>query len=209
MKKSAPQNIVDMLMVIISRNGGNQLRASEFIGLSDSYVSQIIRGDRCPSSRAMKQIEEAYLRSGMIGLPKIKTEARMVPLVSFAAAGAARDYQDLATQIDELVETTSKDPGAFGLIIEGDSMENEFYPGDKVVFEPNRRAISGDSVVAKTRTGEGVLFKWLKREGQEGKQIVLKSENSNYSDISGKEEDFLFIYPSKNFIRATARKRFQ
>ena len=38
------------------------------------------------------------------------TSARRVPIVSWAAAGTAKDYQDLASQIDELVETNSRDP---------------------------------------------------------------------------------------------------
>ena len=132
------------------------------------------------------------------------TSARRVPIVSWAAAGSAKDYQDLANQIDELVETNSRDPNAFSVIIEGDSMEHRFYAGDRVIFAPNLEPRKGDAVLAKLTDGR-VLFKWFHRTGAEGQKIRLSSENPNYAPMELSKEDFQFIYPAWEVKRLLRR----
>lgn len=130
---------------------------------------------------------------------------RLVPVVSWAAAGRAGDYGDLATQIEEMVETDCRDPNSFALIIEGDSMEPEFHAGDIVVFAPNSEPRNGDVVVARHKVTGTVYFKRFRRTGKEGERARLESFNPDYSTMDFPLCDFRFIYPAVDMKRKLRR----
>ena len=121
---------------------------------------------------------------------------RQVPVVSWAKAGAASNYDDLCGQIDQQVETDCKDPNSFGLIIEGDSMSPRFEAGDIVVFAPNSEPRNGDFVVARLKETGGVMFKRFRRVGREGTTIRLESLNPDYNSQEFPMAAFRFIYPA-------------
>jgi phage repressor protein C with HTH and peptisase S24 domain len=129
---------------------------------------------------------------------------RMVPVVSWAAAGAAHDYQDMCNQIEEEIETESRDPNAFAIIIEGDSMEPDFLAGDRLIIAPNGEARNGDFVIAKIRD-DGVIFKRFRRASPDGKMIRLESLNPAYDPIERPRVDLQFVYPvvamKRKFLR--------
>jgi SOS-response transcriptional repressor LexA len=129
---------------------------------------------------------------------------RRAPVVSWAAAGNARAYEDLANQLEEMVETDCRDQNAFAIILEGDSMEPKFLAGDRVVFAPNSEPRNADAVVAKLQDGR-VLFKYFYRTGPEGARIKLVSENSNYGPLEFDRSEFLFIYPAWEVKRRLRR----
>lgn len=133
------------------------------------------------------------------------SQAIEVPVVSWARAGAATDYEDLCTQIDESIPIKCRDENAFALIIEGDSMEPYFFEGDRVVFLPNSEPRNGDFVVARFAEDHGVVFKKFKRTGIDGNTIVLESLNPDYKDIVRHISDFRFIYPAVSQIRFLRR----
>lgn len=187
-----------------------QLELADLLGIHRTYLVLIEKGKKIPSPRLQRFIDEFIYKAeketeSKTPLSLSKTfaglatphpvSARRVPIVSWAAAGAAKDYQDLAAQIDELVDTSSKDANSFAVIIEGDSMENKFYAGDRVVFAPNMEPRNGDAVLAKLTDGR-VFFKWYHRTGPEGVRIKLSSENPNYAPMEFGREDFQFIYPA-------------
>ncbi len=126
----------------------------------------------------------------------IVAATRQVPVVSWARAGEAEDYGDLCNQIDEMIEVETKDPNAFALIVEGDSMEPRFHAGDRVVFAPNSEPRNGNFVVARLREGFGVLFKVFRRKGPEGQIIRLESLNPEYKPKEYPTDAFRFIYPA-------------
>ena len=197
-----------------------QLELANLLGIHRTYLVLIEKGKKIPSPRLQRFIDEfiykaekeAENRNPMtlsrafpaLSMTPPPTSARRVPIVSWAAAGSAKDYQDLAAQIDELVETNSRDPNAFSVIIEGDSMEHRFYAGDRVVFAPNLEPRNGDAVLAKLTDGR-VLFKWFHRTGAEGQKIRLSSENPNYAPMELSKEDFQFIYPAWEVKRLLRR----
>ena len=125
-----------------------------------------------------------------------KHPVRLVPVVSWAKAGAALNYDDLCNQIEERVETTCRDPNAFALIIEGDSMEPRFHAGDRAVFAPNSEPRNGDFVVARKRDDGGVLFKRYRRIGPEGATIRLENLNPAFKVLEFPVTVFHFIYPA-------------
>lgn len=197
-----------------------QLELANLLGIHRTYLVLIEKGKKIPSPRLQRFIDEFIYKAEKeaenrnplsisrtfpgLSMTPAPSSARRVPIVSWAAAGAAQDYQDLANQIDELVETASRDPNAFSVIIEGDSMENQFFAGDRVVFSPNQEPRNGDAVLAKLQDGR-VLFKWYHRTGPEGQRIRLSSENPNYAPTEFSKEDFIFIYPAFEMKRLLRR----
>ncbi len=130
---------------------------------------------------------------------------RMVPVVSFARAGTDDfNYDDLANFIDERIESDSKDPNCFALIVEGDSMEPMFRPGDRIIVEPNEEPRNGDVVVARLSENGGVLFK-LYHRSNDGHGCRLTSYNQVYPEIEKPLRDFRFIYPVRSMCRFLRR----
>ena len=189
------------------------------LDIERTYLARLETGRKTPSARLQNDIKEAMARyaadrrtEAMLStrpgfsdhaLPA-RLKSRDIPVVSWAAAGKAADYQDLATQIDETVGSHVTDPNAFAVIIEGDSMEPEFKAGDRVVVAPNLEARNGDVVLARLTKG-GVLLKKFLRKGPEGKTIVLQSQNPDYPELKFAVDEFAFIYPAMEFKRLMRR----
>jgi SOS-response transcriptional repressor LexA len=197
-----------------------QAELASILGIHRTYLVLIEKGKKKPSPRLERSILDfmdkaerqtispsaAWQHAAQPHVRPLVTESpsRKVPVVSWAAAGQARAYEDLANQMDETVESDSKDPNAFSIILEGDSMEQKFYAGDRVIFAPNMEPRNGDAVVAKLTDGR-VLFKYYTRTGPEGSRIRLSSENPNYSPLEFELSDFAFIYPAWEVKRRLRR----
>jgi phage repressor protein C with HTH and peptisase S24 domain len=125
---------------------------------------------------------------------------RRVPVVGFVAGAdflgnRAFNYSDMASQIEDEIETTSKDPNALGLIVEGDSMYPEIKAGDRIVVAPNSEPRNDDVVVARLEEDGAAIIKRFRRSGPEGRTIHLESTNKHYADIVKDVTAFRFIYP--------------
>lgn len=126
---------------------------------------------------------------------------RRVPVVSWANAGKGGDFVDLAVQIDEYLDTDCRDPNAYALIIEGDSMMPEFKPGDRVIFMPNVEPKNGDVVVARLAKTGDVFFKLFHRVGRNGEIVRLTSFNPAYPPLEYHIKEFAFIHPMHSMVR--------
>ena len=143
---------------------------------------------------------------GNVRIEQRTKPTRKVPVVSWATAGAAQDYHDLANFLDETVEVECSDANAFAVIVEGDSMEPKISAGDRVVVLPNREAQSGDLVIARTRKDHGVYFKKFLRHGARGNKVRLASFNPLYPPLEFELTDFRFIYPVAVQVRYYSRE---
>lgn len=159
--------------------------------MGDIEAQDIASAENAPSSS--KPPENAAAKKNP------ESASRAVPVVSWARAGEASDYGDLCNQIDESIFTDCRDPNAFALIIEGDSMEPKFEAGYRVVFSPNNEPRNGDFVVARLKEGHGVLFKRFRRTGNEGQVVRLESLNPAYAALEFPLSAFHFIYPAVEF----------
>ncbi|MBO6004228.1 MAG: helix-turn-helix domain-containing protein [Verrucomicrobia bacterium] len=136
---------------------------------------------------------------------------RLVPVISWARAGLARDYSELSGQLDEVLPSECPDENAFALILDGDSMEPEFHAGDRIIFSPSTEPRNGDYVVARFRENAdpvyslGVVFKKYKRVGKYGEKVLLQSLNPIYPDLIKPADEFLFIYPAVSQMRYLRR----
>ena len=152
-------------------------------------------------------LDQLLFGSGEDGLDLNVRKPSLVPVISWARAGSARDYSDLSSQLDEVLPSECPDENAFALILDGDSMEPEFHAGDRVVFSPNTEPRNGDYVVARFRENAdpvyslGVVFKKYKRVGKYGEKVLLQSLNPIYTDIIKPADEFLFIYPAISQMR--------
>jgi SOS-response transcriptional repressor LexA len=197
-----------------------QAELAALLGIHRTYLVLIEKGKKIPSPRLERSIldfmdkaerdilspQTLWKQVGHSNVTTLVSEppARRAPVVSWAAAGVARAYEDLANQIEETVETECKDPNTFAIIIEGDSMENKFYAGDRVVFAPNSEPRNGDAVVAKLNDGR-VFFKYFFRTGPEGSKVKLVSENQLYGPMEFDRGEFTFIYPAWEIKRKLRR----
>ena len=214
---------------LIGAAGWSQAEAARQIGLSRSAVSQILSGKNNPDPRTMHVLrtkvveaekkkpkpeavaelrEDRIIEFGNVRIDRAPI-LRRVPVVSWTGAAAITEkglnFADLEYQLDETVETESRDPGAFALIVEGDSMAPEVMPGDRVVFAPNEEPRNGDIVVARLRESGAVLLKRFYRIGPEGQRVKLESVNKDFKDQEYGLEEFRFIYPAVDMKRVWRR----
>ena len=188
----------------------NQADAALRLGIHRTYFVAIEAGKRVPSRRVQNAIaefiekaerqppntlwQEIHRRSSPPP-PTFDPSVPLVPVISWASAAQVVSFENLVHQTEEKIETDCKDPTAFAIIIEGESMEPKFFAGDRVVFVPNSEIRNGDVVFAKLNDGR-VLFKYFHTSGPEGIRVKLVSENPNYSPIEVDRSELTFIFPA-------------
>jgi phage repressor protein C with HTH and peptisase S24 domain len=128
---------------------------------------------------------------------------RLIPVVSSAQAGTATVYEDLPSQWMKRIPSDSSDPQAFGIEIEGDSMEPEYRHGQIAIVIPNSEWNSGDLVVANIKK-DGVVLKLIHR--QKGSAVRLTSYNPAYPSNDYSEKDFHWIYVVDHVLKPVRRK---
>lgn len=219
-KYFAVRTFKDDLNDIIRAFDGNQSKAAAFIGLSPSYLSQLLSGERKPRESVKVNIGLKRLQAERADSPselppasnsQIADEANYWPVISMARAGLLmdirHDYEDLETQIRERVPTFERDQNGFALIVEGDSMLPDIRPGDRVCIAPNQEVRNGDIVCARLTDEKGgsVFLKRFRQHGRNGEDVTLESINPDYDPMHFKFEDFRFIYPAVDVIRKIRR----
>lgn len=199
----------------------NQTKFADLVHLNRTYLSELESGRRElqpwlreriaalelePVGQSDNQVAEnpTPYSSAVRPAPKL-SPTHGVPVVSWARAGMGTNFHDVAEQIDEWLETDSKDPNAYALIIEGDSMMPEFKPGDRVIFEPNLEAQNGDVVVARLYDTGQVYFKLFHLAGPVGDQVRLTSFNPAYPPLEYPKQAFRFIHPMRSMVRYRRR----
>lgn len=209
-------NFSQNLKELIRLADNNKTRVAKALRVKPPYISMLSRGKKTPSE-ALTQLVKVTLddvRAGRSVLPPAKESPksnarfadlaaygfRQIPVISWTRAGEARSYEDLAHQIDSMTVSDTKDENAFALIVEGDSMREEYQPGDLIVCSPNSEPRTGKDVVVRLKSGEsmlegGVLLKRFYRFGQDGRGVRLESLNPEYPTKEYKLDDFWFIYP--------------
>lgn len=98
-----------------------------------------------------------------------------------------------------MVRSGSRDPRAFAVTVEGDSMEPKVFQGDRVICEPSRHPINGKPVVAKYDNEDVQLRIYHKLPN--GK-IRLAPLNSVYPTIEYELDEFHWIYPVLELVRS-------
>lgn len=118
-------------------------------------------------------------------------ETRLIPVVGWAHAGDATGYEELPHSWQDMVPTECRDPHAFAVVLEGESMEPKFSPGDLLILQPSQEAFSGCLAVCRFKD-DGVVFRRVEFLPDEIRLIAL---NPSYPTISYPRERFSWIYP--------------
>ncbi|MEO5914842.1 MAG: S24 family peptidase [Luteolibacter sp.] len=122
---------------------------------------------------------------------ELKTGDRRIPVLGWAHAGAAAVYEEIAVSHRQTMPTDCRDPKAFGVILEGDSMEDSFREKDQLVLMPGEEAYSGCLAVCRF-VDDGVVFRRLEFMGN---QVRLMPLNPRYESTTHQRSDFSWIYP--------------
>jgi SOS-response transcriptional repressor LexA len=189
----------------IEKGGSFSSRVIHSVALALNLREEWLRtgkGDKSAVTSAVRESMESYTTGrGNVHVERDAVAWREVPVVSWATAGAAKNYEDLCDYLDERVVTKCKDKNAFAVIVDGDSMEPKVSAGDRIVISPNSEAQSGDLVIARTRKDHRVFFKKFLLHGPRGNKVRLVSFNPDYPPMEFELSDFRFIYPVVNLVR--------
>ena len=179
---------------------------AERMGLSSSYVHQLEVSKRTPSDsvETLVRMMEDQVAAGMIepegdtkGPNKQDKEAgaaptfSTVPVVGWAHAGSAESYEEMPKDWQDRVPTECRDPKAFAVRLEGDSMEPKFSDGDLLIVQPSEEVFSGCLAIMKL-TNDGIIFRRVEKRGDNFRLVPL---NAQYGVEEISSELVTWIYP--------------
>jgi len=195
--------------------GLTQEEISKELGISSNYVSLLEGGKKRPSQtlrRALSRMEaekadEVAART-RAALSMIDGESpprssrrrdevstydscRMIGVVGWAHAGEAQDYEELPSSWQERVPTECRDPQAFAVRLEGESMTPRYEDGDVLVLMPNEEIYSGVLAVVRLVNG-GVVFRRIEIRGE---RLRLVPFNERYEVEEFSEDEISWAYP--------------
>lgn len=116
---------------------------------------------------------------------------RRIPVLGWAHAGQAKAYEELPREFQDTVPTDCRDPQAFGVVLEGDSMEPSFREGDLLILMPGTRVHSGCLAVIRL-ADDGVLFRRIQIVGDRYRLLPL---NPRYETEEFSQDQISWIYP--------------
>ncbi len=123
-----------------------------------------------------------------------------VPVIGLAQCDKWVDFRDLdfpVANAGRYEDAPTKDPNAFYIRAEGDSMSPIIQEGDLILVEPNEDRDSGHIVLAQTDKGKVVKRLHITADGK----IMLLSENSQYPPIPIKSKRGFIAYRVSSITR--------
>jgi phage repressor protein C with HTH and peptisase S24 domain len=128
---------------------------------------------RWPSTESLAKVLEATGRSltdfvGLIDTQLAALPRRRIPVIGYARACEPGRFDERGCPAgdawDELAFPEIADPDAFGLAVNGNSLEPSYRDGDVIIVSPTATVRRGDRVVVRLKTGD-VVAKRLQRLG--------------------------------------------
>jgi hypothetical protein len=124
--------------------------------------------------------------------------SKVIPVVGMAQLGDNGHWSDLEYPVGHgagYVDFPSRDPNAYALKCEGDSMSPRIEAGEFVICEPNMEVKPGKNVLVKSKDGRVMVKKFLYRAAG---RIYLISVNQAHPPISFHDDEIERMH----FIRA-------
>jgi len=182
-----------------------QAEAAKLLDIDRSYLSQIERGR--PPGNALRTRFLLIEKTSSVKPNGNATPAyglRNLPVLSWAQAGQATDFEEIPRDWDEVVPSDVSDEHAFAVRLRGDSMEPRFSDGDIAVLLPGIAATNGETVVANLRN-QGILCKIM--HVQLDKNLIkLSSYNPAYPPTEYHRDEFHWIFPVATIIKQLRRR---
>jgi len=182
-----------------------QVEAAKKLAIDRSYLSQVERGR--PPGYALRTrflLEEKLSAVKLNGTISSSYGLRKLPVLSWAQAGAAIDFDKITDDWDEFVPSDLADDRAFGVRLRGDSMEPKFSDGDIAIVAPGVAATNGDVVVANLKN-EGVLCKIMQVK-LDPSLLVLSSYNPAHAPIERHRDQFNWMFPVASVVKQLRRR---
>jgi phage repressor protein C with HTH and peptisase S24 domain len=184
-----------------------QAEAAKMLDIDRSYYSQIEGGKRKPGNALRTRFLLLEKTSAIKPSGNARGAAyglRNIPILSWAQAGQATDFEEIPSDWEEVVPSDVTDERAFGVRLRGDSMEPKFSDGDIAVLLPNTGPINGEIVVANIRN-QGVLCKIMQVQ-LDKKLVKLSSYNPAYPPTEYHRDEFHWIFPVSTIIKQLRRR---
>lgn len=186
-------------------HGISQEILADGLGITRSYLSQVENGESASAKlqvrfRRIVERPESVTKPSGTGVSRVESGVpadaevvplRLIPLVSWAQAGHAVDYDELPVSWQKRVHTSVTDPKAFAVSIAGDSMEPRYHDGDVAFLEPSRTVRQHDTVIARLKD-EGVVFKIYSRTGD---TVRFSSYNPAYPPFEVGAGEVAWAFP--------------
>ena len=182
-----------------------QKEAARQLDIDRSYLSQVERGRPPGKSLRTRFLQHEKSASGRVNENVVAAYGlRNVPVLSWAQAGQATDFEEIPREWDEFVPSDVADERAFAVRLRGDSMEPKFSDGDIAVLLPGIAATNGETVVANLRS-QGILCKIM--HVQLDKNLIkLSSYNPAYPPTEYHRDEFHWIFPVATIIKQLRRR---
>ena len=182
-----------------------QAAAAKLLDIDRSYLSQVERGR--PPGNALRTRFLLIEKSSSLKVNGNASPAyglRNLPVLSWAQAGQATDFEEIPRDWDEVVPSDVADEHAFAVRLRGDSMEPRYSDGDIAVLLPGIAATNGETVVANLRN-QGLLCKIM--HVQLDKNLIkLSSYNPAYPPTEYHRDEFHWVFPVATIIKQLRRR---
>jgi SOS-response transcriptional repressor LexA len=182
-----------------------QAEAAKLLNIDRAYLSQVERGR--PPGNALRTRFLLIEKASSIKVNGNVAAAyglRNLPILSWAQAGEAIDFEQIPSDWDEVVPSDVADERSFGVRLRGDSMEPKFSEGDIAILLPSTAPTNGEIVVANIRD-QGVLCKIMHVQ-LDKKLVKLSSYNPAYPPTEYHRDEFHWIFPVAAIIKQLRRK---
>ncbi|WP_350029769.1 XRE family transcriptional regulator [Caballeronia sp. INDeC2] len=129
------------------------------------------------------------------------TKWRAIPVVGRAQLGDNGHWADMEYPVghgDGYIDFPTKDPDAYALKCEGDSMRPRIKDGEFVVIEPNQEIQPGDEVLVKSKDGRVMVKEFLYKRAA---RTHLISANDAHKPITLQDDEI----EKMHFVRAICR----
>jgi len=154
---------------IAPRNQGRIQLVAEMFMVSHAGAGKWVNGASLPCKSRRREIAERlnvpyewleFGRGSMEGLAPEQAPANMLPVLNFSQAV---EYQSVLNSYsgETVVIDAQLGPDAFVIYNQGTAMSGRFPEGTLLVFDPERKAIDGDYVLAKTGPLPDAVFRQL------------------------------------------------
>lgn len=199
------RDLANRLRAIREAKGLKPKEVAAKAGISLTYYYDIENGRAKPNLDRLSAIARAlasnlgellYDIPGAFPLPKApKGLPTKIPVVGMVKAGKRGFFDDAGYPVGEGFDTISRpydvrDPNAYGVKVEGDSMRPKYDPGDVVVASPMRVVRNGDYVVARLADGEVMI----KRYRESNQTVILESINTAFAPVVVPKNKLKFVH---------------
>jgi SOS-response transcriptional repressor LexA len=215
---SKEQNISpERILALRTKLDFTQEQFAKAVGVSRNYVSMLERGAKDVSENSsigllFRSMENAD--GGALHYANVEAESSMVreeptggsagsyrfankshtykiPVLGWAHAGQASNYDELPQSWQRMIPTDCRDAKAFAVSLEGDSMEPMFRDGDMLVLMPSQQIHNGCMAVVRL-VSDGVL---LRRVEIRGDRLRLVPINPRYEVDEVGMDEVSWVYP--------------